>query len=206
MGTLAPGIAAIEAAIRSSGATLTGRLDRYGTDADDEPLEAVLTATTATHALYVTAGFTELHAKTWPDERLSGWGFELVLRLADADQTWPLDLLQALARYVFDSRRILIPGDHVPARSLLAGAFPPEQHGANAPIGFLCVEDPVLRGFDGPFGRVELVGLTGILEDEQLAIRNGRLKEVTLRLADKVPLGITRVRPTTLSGPPPAPR
>lgn len=83
------------------------------------------------HWHYVTYGFTELGEKNSPNPDVSGFGFELTFRLkktpqeikAEAEQLkkdggkrfenqgvayvpkWPVNMLQNLGRYVFNTRR-----------------------------------------------------------------------------------------------------
>ena len=50
--------------------------------------------------------------------RTSGFGFELTFRLVrqrgeKSPPTWPANVMQQLAKYVFTSGNILMPGDHV---------------------------------------------------------------------------------------------
>ena len=63
----------------------------------------------------------------------SGFGFELTFRLQkDASETspptWPAALMQALARYVFQSENILCCGDHVSWHAPLDGSDSRLQH------------------------------------------------------------------------------
>lgn len=58
-----------------------------------------------------------LHPKSGPG-RPSGFGFELTFRLVrergeTTPPTWPANVMQQLAKYVFNSGNMLLPGDHV---------------------------------------------------------------------------------------------
>lgn len=58
-----------------------------------------------------------LHPKSGPGQP-SGFGFELTFRLAresgeTTPPTWPANVMQQLAKYVFNSGNMLLPGDHV---------------------------------------------------------------------------------------------
>src|SRR5262245_16129374 len=60
------------------------------------------------HWHFVSLGLTELYSKETDDPKVSGYGFELTFRLAcrpdDKDPPiWALNLLQNLARHVFQS-------------------------------------------------------------------------------------------------------
>lgn len=66
-----------------------------------------------------------LHPKTGPG-RPSGFGFELTFRLArergeTTPPTWPANVMQQLAKYVFNSGNMLLPGDHVSWHASLDG-------------------------------------------------------------------------------------
>jgi len=171
-------------------------------DGHDDPLDVIWARRSKDHWHFVSGGLSELYDKKSPDHALSGWGFELTLRLAgteDSPPEWPVQLLQAIARYTFDSNRVLVPGDHVPAPGTLSTYIPDMS-------AMLCIDDPGLGPLDGPFGRVHFVQLVAIREDEMMAVRNGRLKEVLVRVQDRLPMGISGPRPTVLTGPPPAVR
>lgn len=58
-----------------------------------------------------------IHPKSGPG-RPSGLGFELTFRLVRernemTPPTWPANVMQQLAKYVFNSGNMLLPGDHV---------------------------------------------------------------------------------------------
>lgn len=66
-----------------------------------------------------------LHPKPGPG-RPSGFGFELTFRLArergeTTPPTWPANVMQQLAKYVFNSGNTLMPGDHVSWHAPLDG-------------------------------------------------------------------------------------
>jgi suppressor of fused-like protein len=64
------------------------------------------------HWLLVTFGLTELFSKDSDDPRISGWGFELTMRVPAAEAqppVWARRLLQQLGRYVFGAGQ---PFDH----------------------------------------------------------------------------------------------
>lgn len=66
-----------------------------------------------------------IHPKSGPGRR-SGFGFELTFRLArergeSTPPTWPANVMQKLAKYVFNSGNMLLPGDHVSWHAPLDG-------------------------------------------------------------------------------------
>lgn len=166
------------------------------------PLEKVVAHRAGDHWHYTSYGLTELDGKTWPDPNLSGWGHELVLRLAGTEAgptrgagteagltggppAWPAAHFQHFAGYIAEVRRPFLPGDHLLARSLLENVLGGEF------AAYLCLDDPLLGGFDGPNGRVELVQLLAIRDDELWAVRTGRLREVMHYLPQRWPTGVT---------------
>ncbi|KAF4520140.1 hypothetical protein B566_EDAN008958 [Ephemera danica] len=94
----------------------------------------------------------------------SGYGFELTFRLKrepeeTAPPTWPAALLQALAKYVFQSENALWPGDHVSWHSALDGSESRLQHMLMAP-------DPQLGQLSSPTGTVAFTQVVGICAEE----------------------------------------
>ena len=84
----------------------------------------------------------------------SGFGFELTFRLS-CDQsatppTWPAELLQSIARYVFSCDSVLCVGDHISWHSALDGGDSRIQH-------LLLTEDPQLRPDNTPHGTLTFI-------------------------------------------------
>ena len=87
-----------------------------------------------------------------PDQP-SGFGFELTFRLlsnSETPPTWPAELLQALARYVFSSDNALCVGDHISWHTALDQADSSIQH-------MLLAGDPQLKTIKTPLGYVNFV-------------------------------------------------
>ena len=87
-----------------------------------------------------------------PDQP-SGFGFELTFRLlsdAETPPTWPAELLQALARYVFSSENALCVGDHISWHTALDQADSSIRH-------MLLTSDPQLKTIRSPLGCVSFV-------------------------------------------------
>lgn len=85
----------------------------------------------------------------------SGFGFELTFRLKrekmeQAPPTWPAELLQSLARYVFQSENVLCMGDHVSWHAPLDRGDSCLQH-------MLLAQDPQLAPIKTPLGTVRFV-------------------------------------------------
>lgn len=129
------------------------------------------------HWHYISFGLSDLHGdgrvhqhEMTPDgEMRSGMGFELSFRLikmpadttsgTDKPPTWPANLLQALARYVFQTGNRLCSGDNVPWRKSLDNSASNIQH-------MLITADPQLRRTLTPFGWVDFCQIVGVTEAE----------------------------------------
>lgn len=134
------------------------------------------------HWHYISFGLSDLHG----DGRVhqidlndnaelhSGMGFELSFRLVktktektnneklqpiERPPTWPANLLQALARYVFQTGNRLCAGDNVPWRKSLDNSTSKIQH-------MLIAKDPQLMRTETPFGWVDFCEIVGVTDEE----------------------------------------
>lgn len=125
---------------------------------------------------YVGFGMSELYDKRGEDPAVSGWGYELSLRLVkkgeDQPPGWPCDLLQQLCRAQWSR-----------------GTFGPNQTIAVGPMGddtdvcgFLLAEDPDLGTLDTPHGRVTVLLLVGVDQATLDEARGGNAAVVLERL------------------------
>lgn len=110
----------------------------------------------------------------------SGMGFELSFRLAksktvlepnkplleqgsvpapERPPTWPANLLQALARYVFQTGNRLCAGDNVPWRKSLDNSTSKIKH-------MLITNDPQMSRVQTPYGSVDICQIVGVTEEE----------------------------------------
>lgn len=118
--------------------------------------------------LYVSYGLSDLFGTFPPledvDEPISGWGFELTMRLKNGDETppmWPTFMLGNLAKYVYDSGNIFLPGHRVDGREPITGGDPPTRLTAIA-----LAADPVFPTITSPYGRVEFITFIGVTAEE----------------------------------------
>lgn len=119
---------------------------------------------------YVTYGLSELFEKSSPHADISGFGFELGLRLPRAADearppTWPLALLQGVGHYVMSGHGELDSGHVVD----LGGPLDARRNADTASTeleGVVCVPDPQLGKVDTPFGSVLFLLLVGLTRDE----------------------------------------
>ncbi|XP_017772156.1 PREDICTED: suppressor of fused homolog isoform X1 [Nicrophorus vespilloides] len=121
------------------------------------------------HWHYISFGLSDLHGDgrvhdvTGP-EGLSGFGFELTFRLKrepgeTSPPTWPANLMQSLAKYVFHSGNTLCTGDHVSWHCALDNSESRIQH-------MLMTSDIQLSSAQTPFGNVDFIQIVGVCADE----------------------------------------
>lgn len=128
------------------------------------------------HWHYVTFGLSDLHGDGrvhLPDdsgglEPRSGMGFELTFRLVkksssgphkDLPPSWPANLLQMLARYVFQTGNRLCAGDNVPWKRSLDNSESNIQN-------LLIASDPQLERIETPFGWMDFCQVVGVVDEE----------------------------------------
>ncbi|XP_066582355.1 suppressor of fused homolog [Prorops nasuta] len=122
------------------------------------------------HWHYVSLGLSDLHGdgrlhpKSGPG-RPSGFGFELTFRLVrergeTTPPTWPANVMQQLAKYVFHSGNMLLPGDHVSWHNTL-------DNGYGRITQILMGRDPQLpASVSTPHGEVSFVQIIGVTNEE----------------------------------------
>uniref|UniRef100_A0A452IIG0 Suppressor of fused homolog n=1 Tax=Gopherus agassizii TaxID=38772 RepID=A0A452IIG0_9SAUR len=121
------------------------------------------------HWHYVSFGLSDLYGDNRVHEFTgtdgpSGFGFELTFRLKretgeSAPPTWPAELMQGLARYVFQSENTFCSGDHVSWHSPLDNSESRIQH-------MLLTEDPQMQPVQTPFGIVNFLQIVGVCTEE----------------------------------------
>ncbi|CAG2160262.1 unnamed protein product [Oppiella nova] len=125
------------------------------------------------HWHYISFGLSDLHGdgrvhEITGSQTPSGFGFELTFRLKREPEemsppTWPAAVMQALAKYVFQSDNLLCGGDHVSWHCPLDNSESRIQH-------MLMTEDPQLPQTVTPFGSVTFIQIVGVcLEELQAA-------------------------------------
>ena len=105
-----------------------GTVQRYA-EGGSEPLDGISAYASAqpAHWHFVTFGLTELGGKESPVPDVSGWGFELTLRLPREAQSpepprWALVFLQKLARFVFNTGEPFSEGDYIDMGGTITGS------------------------------------------------------------------------------------
>jgi hypothetical protein len=164
------------------------------------PLPAVTVWATSAPAgwLYVTYGLSELFDKSSNDPNVSGFGFELSLRLpsapgADKDArppTWPLRLLQSLGAHVLSTGKGFDSGHAI---NLGASLVPPGSDGPSDCVltGLICLPDQLLGKIDTVHGSLLFLRLFGVTEDELKILDGLELANLVACIAELSPMAIT---------------
>ena len=153
------------------------------------------------HWHFVTYGFTDLFHKEGSDPEVSGFGFELTLRLArdpaeEAPPTWALSFLQNLGRYVFGSGNRFAIGHKMG----LNGPIALEQDTKITAICF--AEDPELGELSSEHGAARFLQVVGITEDEYRLIQEWSTAGLVEILRERLPYLVTDLaRPSVLDDP-----
>lgn len=189
----APGWAAIDAAL---GRVHPGQVPHQFTsqtayDLDSRsPLPAigVYEGHAPEHWHYVSYGLTELFEKSSPRADISGFGFEVSLRLlrdTEAPPTWPLQLIQGVGHYVLSGHGDLDTGHLID----LGGPLVPED-GSRVLEGLMCIPDPMLAKIATPHGSVLFLQLLGLARAELDAMQAWDLERKIGLVRELAPLGI----------------
>jgi hypothetical protein len=141
------------------------------------------------HWHFITYGFSDLYEKENDDPEVSGFGFELTLRVARGDEAepspWCINFLQNLARYVFSSGKTFQAGHYVDLNGPIALNSPTQLK------AIVFMEDPRFGTIQTRNGRVQFLQVVGITLDELAAIRSWQSAEFLKLLASVVPMGLT---------------
>jgi len=145
------------------------------------------------HFHYISLGFSDLYYnEELVDNEVSGFGFELTFRHlpVEGDQEkpiWPVNMLQNIARYVFDSGNTF--GDY---HTISANG--PLRSGTDTAItAMVFYTDPELQKIDTPHGEVNFLQIFGITTAEYAGIREKKytVRELLSRHLETNPLLIT---------------
>ncbi len=162
-------------------------ISRYHSNAGNMPHEHI-----------ISYGFSELYySEDAAGKEFSKYGFELTFRLkpfpADAkDVIWPSNLMQNIARYVFETGNWFEEYHWMPANG------PIRSDTDTAITGLVFVIDPELGVIDTPHGSVQFLQIVGVTDDEINAIKDKAItaEEVVTRLRNGNPLLVTDLERT----------
>lgn len=126
----------------------------------------------APHLRYIGYGMSELYYnEDAAGGEFSKWGFEFTFRLAmtadefpsadDEVPVWPINLMQNMARYVFETGKWFGRGHFIPTNG-------PIKIGSDTKMAALlfCL-DPELGSIDTPHGEVDFLQIVGLTENEE---------------------------------------
>jgi len=136
------------------------------------------------HWLLVTFGLTDLFGQGEGAE-VSGWGFELTMRVprtAEQPPAWSLTLLDKLGQYVFGNEQPLASGHRMDPGGPITG----EPGTRLTALAF--AEDPRLPRIESPLGRALFLTVVGITADELARMKATSTDQVLAALS---PLLIT---------------
>jgi hypothetical protein len=140
------------------------------------------------HWLLVTYGMTDLFDKDSDDPQVSGWGYELTMRVPrDAEQppTWTVQLLEGLCDYTWTHGKPFASGH----RAEPGGPITGQDDTRLRALAF--TRDPELPAIDSPFGAAQFLTVVGITADELARMKATRTATVLAELAAGSPLLIT---------------
>jgi len=138
---------------------------------------------------YVTYGLTELFEKSSANTDISGFGFEITLRIPRHEgeakpPTWPIRLLQEVGHYALSGHGGLDTGHMIDLGAPLA----PD----SALSALLAVPDPTFGKVDTPFGSILFLQLFGITAKEVEAMQEWPMQRRVGLVQEVEPQGITR--------------
>lgn len=145
------------------------------------------------HWHLVSYGLSELYEKVSRQPEISGWGYELTIRVARRPEDteppqWAFNLLERLARVTQAEKRRYRVGDRIDLDN------PVDGDPTTRIRAFTVVIDPELGVIDTPNGAVEFRQLVGVTTNELDFLRTGSAAVVLDHLAEGNPLLITDIR------------
>ena len=113
---------------------------------------------------YITYGMSELFTKVTDDPSVSGWGFELTMRVRSTDPSppiWPVVLRDGLGQSVYRTGSPFAAGHRVDLHQPISGGDPPTRVSA---VAFAV--DPELDTIDTVHGIVGFLTVVGVTAQE----------------------------------------
>jgi suppressor of fused-like protein len=166
-----------------------------------EAISAYLIDEPVPHWHLVSFGMSELYDKTYPAPDVSGFGFELTMRVLCTDgergaPPWAMNMMQMLAQYVHATKIIFEPGDHMDC----AGPIDPNSASNLTAVAF--VDDPTLGSLETPNGFTRFLQVVGITADEHEVMMDWDPQAVLDMIAERDPMMLTDLsRPSLRSDP-----
>jgi hypothetical protein len=142
------------------------------------------------HWLLVTFGLTDLFDTTEDEDTdVSGWGYELTLRVPAAGDppAWSLRLLEQLGRYVYSGAK------SIRARHRLDPGGPITGKPDTRLTALVFTEDPQLSQISSPNGSVSFIAVVGITAAELAQMKTSSTEAVVADLRNRSTLLVTDV-------------
>ena len=139
---------------------------------------------------------TELFEKSSPDADVSGFGFEVTLRIPrEADEerppSWPIPLLQGVGHYALSGHGSLDTGHLID----LGGSLAPTPEGGAPSLltGLVAVPDAMFGKVDAPFGSILFLQLYGLTAAELEAMSSWTMERKVGLVQEVDRLALTRL-------------
>lgn len=142
------------------------------------------------HRHFISYGMSELY---YNEEAAGGefskWGFEFTFRLKpfkedekDDDPFWVIEVMNNLARYVYESQRWFEEYDFIPAN----GPIRTETEAHIDIVGLIFVVDPELGKINTPHGEVSFLQMVGITSKELERLKKDPTTDNVKKLVDEM--------------------
>ena len=128
-----------------------------------DPIDGISIYKAKDHFHLVTYGFSSLYYdEDSIGEDFSKYGFEITMRLSleEEEPYWAMNMIQNIARYVFESGKWFEAGHYMPAKG------PIKLESDTKLVGLAFDTDPELDSIDTPHGKVEFLQLFGLTQKE----------------------------------------
>jgi len=128
-----------------------------------DPIDGFSIFTADNHVHLVTYGFSNLYYdEEFVGEDFSKYGFELTMRLSleEHEPYWAMNMIQNIARYVFESGKWFEAGHYMPANG------PIKLESETELVGLAFDIDPELKSIETPHGVVEFLQIFGLTQKE----------------------------------------
>ena len=135
----------------------------------NDPLDGISVYDGGSYWHFVSFGLTEIYEKECDDKEISGYGYELTLKLKKYDFENEEDelkcicgIFQMIARLVFKNGEVFGPDEYI---------YTGQTEGIDAKqrsnlTGFILVKDPTVNSIETPNGKVEFLELIGMTDSE----------------------------------------
>ena len=135
----------------------------------NDPLDGISVYDGGSFWHFVSYGLTEIYGKESSDPKISGYGYELTLKLKkdnyedeEAEIRNICGILQMIARLTFTKGEIFLPNEYI-YTGQTAGIDAKQKSNLT---GFITVSDPSVHTIETPNGRVEFLELIGMTDAE----------------------------------------